>query len=137
MKLETCNLKRKNKLQAGMSLIEVIVTMFMISVLLVLYVAALNTVAITKKLKYENLAYHVASKKMEELRSITIASLPASGAISDSMLSQIPTGSGSFTVVDHAGFAGLKEITVTVIWNDGASKQYQLKSLAGEGGINP
>jgi phosphoglycolate phosphatase-like HAD superfamily hydrolase len=69
-------------------------------------------VAHTKKLRHENLAYHVANKKMEELRATAFDSLPASGSISDAMLLQIPSGSGSFTTADHAGFTGLKEITV-------------------------
>ncbi|MBI4363660.1 MAG: prepilin-type N-terminal cleavage/methylation domain-containing protein [Candidatus Doudnabacteria bacterium] len=123
--------------QKGMSLIEVIVSMFMLAVLLTLYAGALNTVAQTKKLKYENLAYHAASKKMEELRATTFASLPPSGTISDPMLSQIPSGSGSFTVFDYGPYSGIKEIIVTVSWNDGKAKSVVLKTLAGSGGINP
>jgi prepilin-type N-terminal cleavage/methylation domain-containing protein len=123
--------------QRGISLIEIIICMFMIGVLFALYTAAINTVAHTKKLRYDNLAYHVANKKMEELRATSYASLPASGTIVDAMLSQIPSGSGSFTTIDHAGFSGLKEITVTVSWDDGQAKQVQLKTLAGSGGINP
>src|SRR3989338_7671071 len=110
MKLSTINYQLST--QKGISLIEVIISMFMIAVMLVLYTAAMNTVAHTKKLKYENLGYHVASKKMEELRATSFNSLPSSGAIPDPMLSDIPSGAGSFTVGDHSGFSGLKEITV-------------------------
>lgn len=123
--------------QSGMSLIEVIISMGMLAVLLILYAGALNIVAHTKKLKYENLAYHVASKQMEELRATPFASLPASGSISDAMLSQIPSGNGTFTTADYASYSGMKEITVTVTWNDGKSKQFQLKTLASAEGINP
>lgn len=123
--------------ESGMSLVEVIITMFMISVLLVLYVAALNTVAQTKKLRFENLAYHIASKQMEELRNVAQASLPASGTITDPMLSQLPTGSADYAVSDYPGFSGMKEISIIVRWNDGIAKQFNLKSLAGTGGINP
>ena len=97
----------------------------------------MNTVAQTKKLKYENLAYHTASKKMEELRATPLISLPASGTISDPMLSQIPSGSGNFSATDYAPYSGMKEVTVTVFWNDGKAKQLVLKTLAGSGGINP
>lgn len=123
--------------QSGMSLIEVIVTMFMISVLLVLYISALNIVATTKKLRFEDMAYHVASKQMEELRGMTLSSLPGSGTIIDAMLSQIPSGAGSYTVSNYPGFAGVKEMVVTVTWNDGQAKNYVLRTLAGTGGINP
>jgi prepilin-type N-terminal cleavage/methylation domain-containing protein len=126
-----------NRSQLGMSLIEVIITMFMISVLLVLYTAALNTVAVTKKLRYENLAYHIASKQMEELRAMPFASLSGSGTISDPMVSQLPSGSALYTVSGYPSFFGMQEIIVTVNWNDGQAKQFILKTLAGSGGINP
>ncbi len=125
------------KFQLGVSLIEVIIAMFMISVLLVLYIAALNTVALTRKLRYENVAYHVANKQMETLRNTPYASLPGSGTFSDSLLDQIPSGSASYTIADYAGYGGIKEFVVTVSWNDGISKQVVLRTLAGTGGINP
>jgi hypothetical protein len=109
----------------------------MITVLLIVYASALQVSTITKKLRYENLAYHVANKQMETLRSTSFDSLPASGSISDSMLSQIPQGAGSFTISDSGTYSGLKELTVTVTWNDGIAKQVDIYSLAGSGGINP
>lgn len=123
--------------EQGMSLIEVIISMFLLSVLLVFYVSALNVVATTRKLKYENLAYHVANKQMEELRLTPFSFLPPSGNISDPLLSQIPLGSGNFTVTNDNNFTGLKDITVTVNWNDGVAKQVQFLTRAGSGGINP
>lgn len=123
--------------QIGVSLIEVIISMAMIVVLLVLYTSAINTVAQTRKLRYENLAYHVASKKMEELRATPFASLSASGSISDAMLSQMPSGTGNFTTANYAPYSGMKEIMVTVTWNDGVAKSVVLRTLAGSGGINP
>ncbi|MDP4001197.1 MAG: hypothetical protein Q8P83_03075 [bacterium] len=123
--------------QKGSSLIEVIISLFMITVLFILYISALNTVAITKKLRYENLAYHVANKQMEDLRGIDFASLPSSGTIIDTQLALIPQGSGTFTVADSGSYSGIKEVTVTVTWNDGVAKQVELKTLAGLGGINP
>jgi len=123
--------------QSGVSLIEVIISMFMLSVLLVFYISALNTVALTRKLRYENLAYHAANKQMEVLRDTAYASLPASGTISDPMLAQIPSGAGSFTVSNYPGYGGMKELVVTVTWNVGVAKSVVLRTLAGSGGINP
>src|SRR5438874_2431639 len=109
------NLKFKiYNFQSGMSLMEVIVTMFLLSVLLAFYIAALNTVTITKKLTYEDLAYHAANKQMEILRNTAFASLPTSGTITDSQLTRIPSGSGSFTISNYPGYSGEKEIVVTV-----------------------
>jgi Tfp pilus assembly protein PilV len=131
------NLNKNLKRQEGMSLIEVLVVLFFIGAMLTLYGAALNTMSLTKKLRYENYAYHIAGKKIEELRQIPVDSLPDSGIISDAMAQMLPQGSGNFTVSNYPTLTGLKEITVTVTWNDGASKQIQLRTLAGTGGINP
>lgn len=125
------------KNQQGISIIEVIVVIFLVAILFTLIfleVAALNT---SRKQRYENIAYHSANKKMEALRATAVDSLPASGSISDSQLSQIPFGSGSFTVANYTGYTGIKEITVTVTWNDGSNKSVVIKTLAGSGGINP
>jgi hypothetical protein len=126
-----------NKNQVGISLIEVVVSIFMIFVLVVFYASALNTVALNRKLRYENLAYHIANKQMETLRNTSYNSLPPNGVIVDTQLSQIPSGAGSFTVTDYPGYSGVKEIVVTVTWNDGINKQTELKTLAGLAGINP
>ena len=129
-------MKFKNS-EDGLSLIEFAVSMFMIAVLLVLYASSLNTVLASKKLRMENVAYHVANKQMEDLRATAYASLPASGTITDPLLAQIPSGAGSFTVASYPGFTGMKQIIVTVTWNDGKAKQVVLKTLSGNGGINP
>ncbi|OGE88903.1 MAG: hypothetical protein A3J07_04430 [Candidatus Doudnabacteria bacterium RIFCSPLOWO2_02_FULL_49_13] len=128
---------KKTNRESGISLIEVVISMFILVTLLAFYTSALNTVAQSRKQRYEDLAYRVANKQMESLRATTYVSLPPSGAVSDSMLNQIPSGAGSFTVADYAGYTGIKEITVTVTWTDGIAKQLQLKTLAGNGGINP
>ena len=125
------------KSESGMSLIEVVISMFVLVTLLAFYTSALSTVAGSRKQRYEDLAYHVASKEMESLRATPYASLPPSGTISDSMLSQIPSGAGNFTVANYTGFNGMKEIIVTVTWTDGIAKSVILKTLAGTGGINP
>ena len=122
---------------SGMSLIEVVISMFLISVLLVFYVAALNTVALSRKQRYADIAYHVANKEMEILRSTSYASLPASSTFSDSQLAAIPSGAANYTISNYSGFAGMKEMVVTVVWNDGSARQVVLKTLAGSGGINP
>lgn len=128
----------KIKNQDGLSLIEVIVSMFLIVALFVLYLSALNTVLILKKTNTEDIAYHIANKQMEALREIPIASLPAAGSITDSQLTLITAGTGSYAVNNYASMAGMKEIVVTVGWTEGSlNKQVVIRTLAGTGGINP
>src|SRR3989344_2070742 len=125
----------RNTYQKGMSLIEVVISMGILLALFALYTAALNTMTGTKYLRFENLAYHVANKKMEELRGTAFMSLPSSGTVADAQLAQIPSGAGNFTVADYALYSGMKEITVTVTWIENSlAKQVQLKTLAGSGG---
>ena len=123
-------------IQAGMSLVEIIISMFLILILFSLLIMEFGTLSISRGQRYENIAYHVANKQMESLRSTSFSSLPSSGTISDSLLEQIPSGSGSFNVNDYPDYTGLKELVVTVTWSDGTSKSVVLTTIAGNGGLN-
>ena len=126
-----------HNLQQGFSLVEVIILIFIVAILFNLAIMEVQTLVISHRQQYEDIAYHIANKEMESLRATSFSSLPSSGSISDAQLNQIPSGSGSFTVTDYAGYSGLKKIVVTVIWNDGSSKSVVINTLAGKGGLNP
>ncbi len=130
-------LKNTQKNQSGMTLIEMLISIAMIGGLIVLYSASFNVIGLTKTMKSENIAYHIANIKIEELRTTTYASLPPSGSFTDPQLSQLPSGTAAFTVTNYGSYTGLKEFVVTVSWNDGRARSVQLKTLAGTGGINP
>jgi len=119
-----------------MSIVEVIVSILLIVILFSLLVMEYRVLLISKSQKYQNIAYHVANKEMEDLRSTVLSGLQASGTISDPLLSQLPSGDGNYTVDDSADYSGLKELTVTVTWNDGVSKSVVLKTLASSAGLN-
>lgn len=122
--------------QRGSSLVEVLVVLFLVSILFELLFMEAQALAISHKQRYEDIAYHVANKEMETLRNTSVSTLPSSGTIPDAQLSQIPSGSGNFTVADYTGYSGLKQITITVTWNDGANKSVSLQTLVGTGGLN-
>ena len=122
--------------QKGFSLAEIIVAIFMVLVLFSLAIMEVRALEISRTQRYEDVAYHVANKEMESLRATAFDNLPPSGSISDTNLSQIPSGLGSFTVSDYSGYSGMKEIIVTVSWDDGANKSVVIRTLAGTGGIN-
>lgn len=131
---KTANLKN---LQSGMSLIEIIISIFLVLIIFDLCLMEVNVLTISRKQRYENIAYHIAKKQMESLRTASFDSLPESSAISDPMLNEIPSGSGNFTISDYPGYSGIKEIVVTVNWNYDGNKSATIKTLAGRGGINP
>ena len=122
--------------QEGFSLVEIIMSMFIISVLFILAIIVASVLPIITKQSNENIAYHIAVKQMEELRATDFDSLPASGTITDPLLDDIPEGSGSFSVSDYPGHDGVKEIIVTINWDDGILQSAVVKTLAVNGGIN-
>ncbi len=115
--------------EKGFSMVEVIIGLALISILFAVVILQVGTLDISRKQRYENIAYHVANKQMEDLRAISYSSLPASGTITDSLLTQIPSGEGSYTVTDYSGYSGMKQMVVTVTWNDGAVKSVVLRTL--------
>ncbi|MBX4191383.1 MAG: prepilin-type N-terminal cleavage/methylation domain-containing protein [Candidatus Doudnabacteria bacterium] len=129
--------QKPNKKQNGFSLIEVTITLLLVGVIFVLYASALNVVAVTRKLRYENIAYHIANKEIEILRNTSYEDLPSSGSISDTLLAGLPSGGGTYTIADHASMSNMKEVTVSVVWADPVSKEVRIKTLMGTGGINP
>lgn len=119
----------KNKIQSGFSLIEVIISLSILLVIFSLIILEVDALAISKKKRYEYIASQIAKNQMESLRATPFDNFPSSGTISDLMLSEIPSSSGSFTVLDYQNFYGLKELSVTVNWNDGQNKSLDRKSV--------
>ena len=76
---------------------------------------------------------------METLRATAFTSLSNSSntSFSDSQLSSLPSATATYTISDYPSYTGMKELIVDVNWNDGVAKNYELKTLAGNGGINP
>jgi len=126
--------------QAGMSLIEVIVSVFVMAAMVVLYIAALNVNAMTRRMRHENLAYHIASKKMEEIRNTPYGSLPASGSFIDPLMSELPHSAGTITVAVANPGVDIADVTVEVTWNNnapGGGRSYRLQTIVSPEGINP
>lgn len=120
-----------------MSLIEVLVSLFIVGALIVLYAAAFNVTIMSRFMRSENLAYHIASKRMEELRNTDYAALPVTGTFSDPALASLQSGAGAYTRSDYSSYAGMQELVVTVTWFDGRSRSVSIRTLVGTGGINP
>ncbi len=124
--------------QRGSSLIEMIVVILIVLILFDLAILEAQSLILVRKQQYEDIAYHIANKEMESLRATSFDSLTnSSGSISDTQLNLIPSGSGTFTIADYSGYSDLKQLIVTVTWNDGSSKSVTLNTLALKGGLNP
>lgn len=124
--------------QKGFTLIEIIVTISVVLVAFGLCALEFTALQISRKQRYEDIAYQIATREMEDLRGTPFASLPANGTTSfaDSSLSQIPSGADSLVIADYPGYTGVKQITVTVSWLDGTTKSVVLQTLAQANGLN-
>jgi len=98
--------------QAGFTLIENLVTIFIIGSLIALFSAAIHLLRLTTDAKYEDVALRIASHRLEEERSLGYAST-TSGSFSDSLMSQLPSGAGTTTVTDYGSKIRLVDITVS------------------------
>jgi len=98
---------------AGFTIIENLVTIFIVAALIALFSAAIHLLRLTQDAKYEDIALRIASHRLEEERSLGYASTTA-GAFSDSLLSELPSGIGTTTVSDYTDT--IKEVKVEVSW---------------------
>ena len=124
------------KSRRGFTLVELVVALGLIAITLFCYFAVLKTVTLTRFAKHQALAYQVAVKKIEELKAVPFGSLPVTGSFTDSALTALPQAQANLTVTDHGGSASVKEITVTISWQESVgAKNIQLKTMLTNGGI--
>ncbi len=98
----------------GFSLIEVVVSLFVIGVVILLASSILKAAPLSRHAKFEGTAATIASNELETLRALGYDALPANGTFSDALLSTLPAGSGSYASSDFN--TKTKQVTVTVSW---------------------
>lgn len=100
----------------GYSLIEVVIALFIVGVIIVLSTAMLRAAPLTKRASSEQIALKIAENEIETLRAVGYSSLPASGAFTDSLMTSIPSGSGTIAISDFNSTT--KQVGVTVSWQN-------------------
>lgn len=121
---------RLNRRTNGFTLIEALITIFIIGIAFLLYYSAMRNTYLSRDARDEEIALHIAAGKMEDLRAGGYAALPSSGSFSDSQLSSLPSSAASMTIADYN--AQTKEVTVTVSWTEpavGTSRNVTLSTL--------
>ncbi len=128
----------KTKSDAGFTLIEVIVALALLTATLVIFGSALSAIPLTKAARNQNVAYHVAAKKLEELRNTPFANLPSSGSFADPALNNLSNASGQITIADYEESTEIKQVTVTIWWSDpvGPTKSMSVETLMARNGLN-
>lgn len=121
----------------GFSLIEVLISVFIVGVTIILFQTALQGVFLVRIANHKEIALRIANNKMEYVRALPYASLPTSGTFSDSQMSSIPSGSGTLTVANFN--SKVKQVTAAVTWvepHDSMQRSVSISTLITEiGGI--
>lgn len=129
--------------QQGNSLIESLLVIVMVGIIVILMGNLPNAVNLMSKSKHLSLAREIATKQIEDKRSISFANLVNdNSAIVDSRISLLPSGSGSVVVQDCneqicTNSENIKQVIVTINWKDNTKPQtITISTFIGEGGLN-
>ena len=111
----------------GFSLIEVIVSMFIVGVMLIMLQAVLSSNTLVGASKNQGIALSIVRNEIENLRTGGYSALPPSGSFSDNLLSTLPGAVATFTVTDYN--VKTKQVTVQIVWKDPGSSASSTISL--------
>ena len=121
----------------GFTIIETAIALLLVVVTVTIFGVALSTLPLTKTARNQNIAYHVAAKKIEEFRNTPFNSLPPGGAFTDFGLANLASSTASYTITDYQGSADIKQVTVIVSWDEqGKQRSTSLETLISKGGLN-
>ncbi|MSU74309.1 prepilin-type N-terminal cleavage/methylation domain-containing protein [Candidatus Kaiserbacteria bacterium] len=123
----------------GFSLIEIIVSVFIVGVILVLLHAVILSASLVKSSKNQNIALSIARNKLEGVRAGGYSALPMNGPFSDTLLGTLPRGATTTLTVSTYN-TKTKQIDVSVVWLDQnalASSTVSLRTLITETGGLP
>ncbi len=79
-----------------------------------MYSVGINTYAVSRDSKNQDIATHIAANKMEAIRAAGYAALATSTAFTDPLLSSIPQGAASTTATAINAYT--KQVDVIVGW---------------------
>ncbi|GAC1413685.1 MAG: hypothetical protein NVSMB66_6090 [Candidatus Doudnabacteria bacterium] len=129
-------MNKKPNQQKGFTLIEVVVSLFILGTVVIVYAAANNTLILNRIAKHQQLAYRIAANELESIRAQPYANIPPSGSFNDPLLSNLPAGSGNITVSVYD--SKTKQIKATVNWaeyNTAVTKTVSVTTLITQGGL--
>ncbi len=113
----------RTKTQSGFTIVEVLISIFIIGVTLILFAMVSHAVLLNKYNRYREIALRVAENQIQVLRTTAYGSLPSTGSFNNSLLSSIPQGAGTQTITQVA--TGFKQATVAVTWRNPTSTANQ------------
>src|SRR5262249_16204067 len=119
--------------QCGFTLIEILITIFILILMLVFYVSAFSTNQLSRLQEHRDIALRVVTQKMQTLRGGGFSNVDSSTTFTDTSLSRLTNASASTTVSYYN--SSLKEVIVGISWLEGSSTLYvQETTLIGNSG---
>ena len=100
----------------GFTIMEVLVSIFVLASTLAIYTTASMTTRVTRHAKYQDAALRIAESEIENLRSLSFGSLPASGPIVSTELDALPGGTGTRTITEYN--TETKQANVNISWQE-------------------
>lgn len=134
------NAKYLNKLEQGMTLVEVLVSVFILAVVLVGTVALFAKCSVfAAELKEHSIVNNALNERMEELRNMSYSSITSlSSSFSAIGFSELDNATGSLTLDNSFSNTKIQKVTLTVSWTSpqGRSLSKSLSAHFVDGGIN-
>lgn len=130
----------------GLSLVESLLVIVVVAAIVGLMANLPNAMGLINKSKHLSLAREIASKQIEDKRTISYSNLVNDTtnitASQEPRINSLPNGSGQVLVEDCpvsvcTNGEHIKQVTVTINWKDNNKAQTaSIKTFIGEGGIN-
>ena len=100
----------------GFTLVEILITVFVLGATAALFTSALTTLALTNNLMNQDVALRIATQQLEDMRAAGYSSIPGSGTFVNSLSSTLPSPTLVMTVSDFN--AKTKKVAVSVSWQE-------------------
>ncbi|MCS6789323.1 MAG: prepilin-type N-terminal cleavage/methylation domain-containing protein [Patescibacteria group bacterium] len=121
---------KKNK---AFSLIEILISISLLTIILAIIIPIWNFELINKKNQNINVASRIASSQLEELKNLKFNNLPNEGSINFNHpdLSKLNQGTGIIYVENYQTGTNqtLKQIKIQIIWKDNQTSTYEINYL--------
>jgi prepilin-type N-terminal cleavage/methylation domain-containing protein len=125
--IETKKNMRVPSQEHGFTIIEVLISLFILGASLIIFQSSITTLSVNKFIKNQDLALRIANSEIETLKLAGYDNLPSSGTFTHPLLSTLPSGQGTITISDYN--ASTKEIVVNVSWFSTKTNTLTLRTL--------
>lgn len=121
----------------GFSLIEIVVSLFIVSVMFGVFQVAISTSQVNRVVKNQEMALRGATTELEKLRALGFAALPGSGSFSNTAIDGLPAGHQATRTITTIN-AKTRQVVTIVSWKEPGrttTSSIQLTTFITEGGL--